>query len=58
MPEDIEDIKGVARRSLEESFANGDVKGFLATVHPDCVNHEAPKAPTRGRTAWSRPCSG
>ena len=48
MPEDIEDIKAVARRSLEESFANGDVEGFLATVHPDCVNHEAPEGADQG----------
>ena len=48
MPEDIEDIKAVARRSLEESFASGDVEGFLATVHPDCVNHEAPEGTDQG----------
>ena len=48
MPEDIADIQAVARRSLEESFANGDVEGFLATVHPDCVNHESPEGTSQG----------
>jgi hypothetical protein len=56
MPEDIEDIKAVARRSLEESFANGDVEGFLARVHPDCVNHEAPEGATTDGMVG--PCSG
>ena len=48
MPERIEDLKTIARRSLEESFANGDVEGFRAAIHPDCVNHEAPEGSDQG----------
>jgi predicted ester cyclase len=48
MSQDTEAIKAVARRSLEESFANGDVEAFRAAMHPDCVNHEAPEGADRG----------
>jgi predicted ester cyclase len=48
MTERIEDLKAIARRSLEESFANGDVERFRAAIHPDCVNHEAPEGGDQG----------
>jgi predicted ester cyclase len=48
MPEDLEAIKAAARRSLEESFADGDVEAFRASLHPECVNHEAPDGADRG----------
>jgi predicted ester cyclase len=48
MSQDTEAIKAIARRSLEESFANGDAEAFRAALHPDCVNHEAPEGADRG----------
>jgi len=48
MSQDAEAIKAIARRSLEESFANGDAEAFRAALHPDCVNHEAPEGADRG----------
>jgi predicted ester cyclase len=41
MAEDLEAIKAAARQTLEQSFAVGDVEGFRAAMHPDCINHEA-----------------
>jgi predicted ester cyclase len=37
-----EDLKAIARRTLEEILPNGDVDGFRALIHPDCVNHDPP----------------
>ena len=41
MAEDLEAIKAAARQTLEKTFAAGDVEGFRAAMHPDCINHEA-----------------
>jgi predicted ester cyclase len=37
-----EDLKAVARRTLEEIIPNGDVAGLRAVVHPEVVNHGTP----------------
>jgi predicted ester cyclase len=37
-----EDLKAIARRTLEEILPNGDVAGFRAVMHPEVVNHEPP----------------
>ena len=37
-----EDLKAIARRTLEEVFPSGDVAGLRAVTHPDVINHEAP----------------
>jgi predicted ester cyclase len=37
-----EDLKAVARRTLEEILPNGDVAGLRAVMHPEVVNHEPP----------------
>ena len=48
MSQDLAAIKAAARRTLEESFAAGDVEAFRAAMHPDCVNHEAPRGADQG----------
>jgi hypothetical protein len=37
-----EDLKAVARRTVEEILPNGDVAGLRAVMHPQVVNHEPP----------------
>jgi predicted ester cyclase len=37
-----DDLKAVARRTLEEIIPNGDVAGLRAVMHPEVVNHEPP----------------
>ena len=37
-----EDLKAVARRTLEEILPNGDVAGLRAVMHPEVVNHGTP----------------
>ena len=37
-----EDLKAIARRTLEEIIPNGDVAGLRAVMHPEVVNHEPP----------------
>ena len=44
-----EDLKAVARRTLEEILPNGDIAGLRAVMHPQVVNHEPPAAPRPGR---------
>ena len=48
MAEDLEAIKAAAGQTLEKTFAAGDVAGFRAAMHPDCVNHEAPPGADQG----------
>jgi predicted ester cyclase len=48
MSQDLEAIKAAARQTLEESFAAGDVEGFRAAMHPNCINHEAPPGADQG----------
>jgi predicted ester cyclase len=44
-----EDLKAIARRTLEEILPNGDVDGLRAVIHPDCVNHDPPPGAPAGR---------
>src|SRR5829696_6385965 len=37
-----EDLRAVARRTLEEIIPNGDAAGLRAVMHPQVVNHEPP----------------
>jgi predicted ester cyclase len=37
-----DDLKAIARRTLEELLPNGDVAGLRAVMHPEVVNHEPP----------------
>jgi predicted ester cyclase len=37
-----DDLKAVARRTLEEILPNGDVAGLRAVMHPEVINHEPP----------------
>jgi predicted ester cyclase len=37
-----EDLKAVARRTVEEILPNGDVAGLRAVMHPQVVNHGPP----------------
>ena len=37
-----EDLKAVARRTVEEILPNGDVAGLRAVMHPQVVNHAPP----------------
>jgi ketosteroid isomerase-like protein len=37
-----EDLKAVARRTLEEIIPNGDAAGLRAVMHPQVVNHGPP----------------
>jgi predicted ester cyclase len=37
-----DDLKAIARRTLEEIIPNGDVAGLRAVMHPEVVNHEPP----------------
>jgi len=37
-----DDLKAIARRTLEEILPNGDVAGLRAVMHPEVVNHEPP----------------
>ena len=43
-----DDLKALARRTLEEIFPNGDVAALAQVVHQDCVNHEAPPGAPQG----------
>ena len=43
-----DDLKAIARRTLEEILPNGDVAGLRAVMHPDCVNHEPPPGAPQG----------
>jgi predicted ester cyclase len=43
-----EDLKAIARRTLEEVFPNGDVAALAEVVHVDVVNHEAPPGAPQG----------
>jgi predicted ester cyclase len=43
-----EDLKAVARRTLEEIFPKGDAAALAEVVHPDLVNHEAPPGAPQG----------
>ena len=44
-----EDLKAIARRTLEEILPNGDMDAFRAMIHPDCVNHDPPPGAPPGR---------
>jgi hypothetical protein len=46
-----QDLKAIARRTLEEILPNGDVAGLRAVMHPEVVNHEPRPARRRGWTA-------
>jgi predicted ester cyclase len=43
-----EDLKAIARRTLEEIFPNGDAAALAEVVHADVVNHEAPPGAPQG----------
>jgi predicted ester cyclase len=43
-----DDLKAIARRTLEEILPNGDIAGLRAVMHPDCVNHEPPPGAPQG----------
>jgi predicted ester cyclase len=43
-----DDLKAIARRTLEEIFPNGDVAALAQVVHPEVVNHEAPPGAPQG----------
>ena len=43
-----EDIRKVMRRHWEHVWPEADVAGLAETVHPDCVNHEAPPGAPQG----------
>jgi predicted ester cyclase len=49
------DIKAMARRTLEEIMAGGDVAALAQVIHPDIVDHNGPPGAPPGRQgmAWS-----
>ena len=49
------DIKAIARRTLEEILAGGDVAALAEVIHPNIVDHHGPPGAPPGREgmAWS-----
>jgi predicted ester cyclase len=50
-----QDIKAIARRTLEEIFPRGDVAALAEVVHPNFVDHDGPPGAPQGLDgmAWS-----
>jgi predicted ester cyclase len=50
-----QDLKAIARRTLEEIFPRGDVAALAEVVHPNVVDHDGPPGAPPGRDgmAWS-----
>jgi predicted ester cyclase len=50
-----QDIKAIARRTLEEIFPQGDVAALAQVIHPDLVDHDGPPGAPPGPEgmAWS-----
>ena len=50
-----QDIKAIARRTLEEIFPGGDVAALAEVVHPNLVDHDGPPGAPPGldSMAWS-----
>jgi predicted ester cyclase len=50
-----QDIKAIARRTLEEIFPGGDVAALTEVIHPNIVDHHGPPGAPPGRAgmAWS-----
>ena len=50
-----QDIKAIARRTLEEIFPGGDVAALAEVVHPNIVDHDGPPGAPPGLDgmAWS-----
>jgi predicted ester cyclase len=50
-----QDIKAIARRTLEEIFPRGDVAALAEIVHPNFVDHDGPPGAPQGLDgmAWS-----
>ena len=50
-----QDLKAIARRTLEEIFPGGDVAALAEVIHPDVVDHDGPPGAPPGREgmAWS-----
>jgi predicted ester cyclase len=44
----VDDIKAIARRTLEEIFPNADGVALGEVIHPDCFNHELPPGMPQG----------
>jgi predicted ester cyclase len=43
-----DDLKAIARRTVEEILANGDVAGLRGVMHPEVVNHAPPPGAPQG----------
>jgi predicted ester cyclase len=50
-----QDIKAIARRTLEEIFPHGDVAALAEVIHPNFVDHDGPPGAPPGLEgmAWS-----
>ena len=50
-----QDLKTIARRTLEEIFGGGDVAALAEVIHPNFVDHDGPPGAPPGREgmAWS-----
>ena len=50
-----QDIKAIARRTLEEIFPGGDVVALAEVIHPNFVDHDGPPGTPQGLEgmAWS-----
>jgi SnoaL-like polyketide cyclase len=50
-----QDIKAIARRTLEEIFPRGDVAALAEVIHPNFVDHDGPPGAPQGLDgmAWS-----